>query len=106
MLGRKAITLVVAGLLLPIFAPASSGAADKNAWRVDGRLIRIGDSMGRVLALAGEPDTRETLQEAVDIDGGETEKIVVWYYMNESKRKMHTIRFRDSRVSRIQWERY
>jgi len=100
------------GLLLVIFCvvtvsvPLSTDAADKNAWRVEGKLIRIGDSKGRVLALAGEPDSREIIREAVDIGEGDTEKVEVWYSLNESKDKMHTIHFRNSKVSRIQWERY
>ncbi|MEF8824401.1 MAG: DUF2845 domain-containing protein [Desulfohalobiaceae bacterium] len=105
--GRKTIPLfLIMVLTLPIFPPVAIDAADKNAWRVEGKLIRVGDSKGRVLALAGEPDSRETIQKAVDIGEGGIEKVEVWYYLNESKDKMHTIHFRNSKVSRIQWERY
>lgn len=104
---RKTIPLfLIMVLVLPLSIPVSTDAADKNAWRVEGKLIRVGDSKGRVLALAGEPDSRDTIQKAVDIGKENTEKVEVWYYLNESKNKMHTIHFRNSRVSRIQWERY
>ena len=105
--GRKAISFFLAiCCVLTLSLPVSADAADKNAWRVEGKLIRVGDSKGHVLALAGKPDSRETLQEAVDIGDGDTEKVEVWYYLNESKNKMHTIHFRNGKVSRIQWERY
>ena len=105
--GRKALSpFLMLVIVLTVSVPLTTDAADKNAWRVEGKLIRVGDSKGHVLALAGKPDSRETLQKAVDIGDGDTEKVEVWYYLNESKNKMHTIHFRNGKVSRIQWERY
>ena len=106
MRARKTIILAIAGLLLTALFASGASSADKNAWRIQGKLLRIGDSKGRVLALAGEPDFRETIQHAVDVGEGDTEKIEVWYYRDDSRDKLHTITFTNGRVSRIEWERY
>ena len=103
---RKAIILAFAGILLSMVLAVGATAADKNAWRIQGKLLRIGDSKGRALALAGKPDSKETIQHAVDVGEGDTEKIEVWYYRDDSRDKLHTITFTNGRVSRIEWERY
>ena len=104
----RKIAALLLGCLFAFALATTAVAAEKNSWRVEGQLIRVGDSKGKVLAVAGDPDSKETLQEAVDVgkEGSEPVKVDVWYYRNEAKRKLHTIHFRDSKVSKIQWERY
>jgi 3D (Asp-Asp-Asp) domain-containing protein len=105
---RKMGVLVLAALFLGgILAVAQAEAAEVKAWRVEGKLIRIGDSKAEVLAVAGEPDNKENLRKAVDIgDKKKGDRVDVWYYRNKPKSKIHIIHFRNSNVSKIQWERY
>lgn len=105
---RKSISLVLITLFLGgSLAVGGAQAAEVKAWRVQGKLIRVGDSKGRVLALAGEPDSKENVRKAVDTGNEKKgERVDVWYYRLEGKDKIYTIHFRDSKVSKIQWERY
>lgn len=105
---RKSISLVLMALFLAgSLAVAGAQAAEVKAWRVEGKLIRVGDNKARVLALAGKPDSKENVRKAVDTGNEKKgEKVDVWYYRLESKDKIYTIHFQDSKVSKIQWERY
>jgi len=105
---RKTSVLMLMILFLGAsVAVVGSQAAEVKAWRVEGKLIRVGDSKARVAALAGEPDSKENLRKAIDTgDEKKGEKVDVWHYRIPDKEKIYIIHFRDSKVSKIQWQRY
>ena len=105
---RKSSALILMVLFLGAFlAVAGTQAAEVKSWRVDGKLIRIGDSKAEVSVLAGEPDSKENVRKAVDIgDEKKGVRVDVWRYNITDKKKIYIIHFRDNKVSKIQWERY
>ncbi len=105
---RDSSVLVLIVLFLGAsLAVAGARAAEVKAWRVEGKLIRVGDSKARVSSLAGDPDSRENVRKAVDTgDEKKGEKVDVWRYKIQNKDKIYIIHFRDSKVSKIQWERH
>ena len=82
----------------------TSHAGETNSWRISGKLIKNGDSKGKVLALAGSPDHKEIIQNAVDIGYGSPTKKEIWYYINKNKELIYKLYFSNGKVSKIYWE--
>lgn len=85
-------------------------AAEITAWRVDGKLISKGDTKSRVLAIAGDPDLKETIQEAVDVglsngNKSDPQKIELWHYIFKNRELIYKLYFVDGEISKIIWER-
>jgi len=106
-LGKFSALVLMVLCLGASLAVGVAHAAEVKAWRVEGKLIRVGDSKARVSALAGEPDSKENVRKAVDTgDEKKGEKVDVWRYNIPNKDKIYIIHFRDSKVSKIEWERH
>lgn len=80
----------------------AAGAANAaEGWRVDGRLVRIGDSKAEVLRVAGQPDMRNRIESR---EGGTVGNR--WYYVVEGyNAKTVIITFRGGRISEIEIDR-
>lgn len=72
-----------------------------EGWRVDGKLIRVGDSKPEVLRVAGKPDMRNRIESR---EGGTIGNR--WYYVIDGyDSKTVIITFRGGRVSEIEMDR-
>jgi hypothetical protein len=80
---------------------AVGAAHAAEGWRVDGRLVRIGDSQAEVLNVAGKPDMRNRIESR---EGGTVGNR--WYYVIDGyNSKTVIITFRGGRVVDITMER-
>lgn len=80
---------------------AAGVAHAAEGWRVDGRLIRIGDSQAKVLQVAGKPDMRNRIESR---EGGTIGNR--WYYVIDGyNSKTVIITFRGGRISEIEMDR-
>lgn len=80
---------------------AAGAVQAEEGWRVDGQLVLIGDSMPKVLRVAGQPDMRSRIESE---EGGTVGNR--WYYTVEGyNEKTVIITFRGGRVADITMER-
>lgn len=80
---------------------AGGAAQAEEGWRVDGRLVMIGDSQAKVLRVAGTPNLRSRIESE---EGGTVGNR--WYYVIEGyNEKTVIITFRGGRIADITMER-
>lgn len=79
----------------------AGAAVAEEGWRVDGKLVMIGDSQAKVLRVAGTPDLRRRIESE---EGGTVGNR--WYYVVEGyNEKTVIITFRGGRIVDITMER-
>ncbi len=87
---------ILAAMLLAIGA-----AQAEEGWRVEGKLVMIGDSQAKVLRVAGQPDMKNRIESE---EGGTVGNR--WYYVVEGyNEKTVIITFRGGRIVDISMER-
>lgn len=102
MAGGIGFQRVLRSLLFPalLLVPVATAWADRG-WRVQGELILPGDSMAKVMRVAGAPDLRNRIESE---HGGTVGNR--WYYMFEGyDARTVIITFRGGRVADIRTER-
>lgn len=111
MLARQIFIAAFISLFVCSFSYNAINAAEITAWRVKGKLIKEGDSKARVLTIAGKPDVKEVLQEAVDVGiskqkgNSNSTKIELWQYIRKNRDLIYKLYFIDGEISKIIWER-
>lgn len=88
-------------LAFAILLTASNGAYGTETWRVGNRIVAEGDSMPKVLDVAGRPDMKSRIESRFGGTVGNR-----WYYVREGyNAKTVIITFRAGRVIEIRMEK-
>lgn len=89
------------GMLLIVLLVWTATAVAAEGWRVDRQLIQTGDSMSKVLRVAGQPDMKNRIESEFGGTVGNR-----WYYVREGyNAKTVVITFQGGRIVDIEHRR-